>query len=65
VNLRELEQLSNQQPYAPREFPVANVRVNNLPELSPRNQSGEVHRFRSPVPGRDGAALRIGERQRQ
>ncbi len=41
-----------------------NVRINNLPELSPRNQSGLVHRFRSPVVGVDGAALVIGERQR-
>jgi hypothetical protein len=37
--------------------------VNNLPELSPRSQAGLVHRFRSPEPGRDGAALVIGERQ--
>lgn len=63
VNLRALEHLAQQQPYATREFPVANVRVNNLPELSPRNQAGLVHRFRSPVPGRDGAAVVIGERQ--
>ena len=52
VNLRALEYLASQQPYVAREFPVANVRANNLPELSPRNQSGLVHRFRSPVPGR-------------
>jgi hypothetical protein len=62
VNLRALEHLSNQAPYDVREFPVANVRANNLPELSPRNPTGLVHRFRSPVPGSDGAALRIGER---
>jgi len=63
VNLRALEQLSSRTSYTAREFPVANVRVNNLPELSPRNSAALVHRFRSPVPGRDGAALRIGERQ--
>lgn len=63
VNLRALEHLSNQHSYATREFPVANTRVNNLPELSPRNQAALIHRFRSPVPGRDGAALLIGERQ--
>jgi hypothetical protein len=63
VNLRALEQLASQRPYEMREFPVANVRVNNLPELSARNPTGLVHRFRSPEPGRDGAALVIGERQ--
>ncbi len=63
VNLRALEHLASQGSYVPREFPVANTRVNNLPELSPRNQAELVHRFRSPVPGRDGAAVVIGERQ--
>jgi len=63
VNLSALEHLAAQKSYIGREFPVANVRVNNLPELSPRNQSGLVHRFRSPVVGTDGAALVIGERQ--
>jgi hypothetical protein len=63
VNLQALEHLAAQGSYIAREFPVANVRVNNLPELSRRNQSGLVHRFHSPVPGPDGAALVIGERQ--
>jgi hypothetical protein len=62
VNMRALEHLANQQNYAMQGFPVANVRVNNFPELSPRNQSELVHRFRSPVPGADGAGLVIGER---
>ena len=65
VNLRALEHLANQQDYVMHAFPVANARVNNLPELSARNQSGLVHRFRSPVPGRDGAPLVIGERQQR
>ena len=63
VNQRALEYLANQGPYGAETFPVANTRVNNLPELSPRNQSGLVHRFRSPEPGPDGAAVVIGERQ--
>jgi hypothetical protein len=62
-NLRALEHLASQGSYAAREFPVANLPVNNLPDLSLRNQSGLVHRFRSPVVGADGAALVIGERQ--
>ena len=64
VNQRALQHLANQGSYV-RTFPVANTRVNNLPELSPRNQSGLIHRFRSPEPGRDGAAVVIGERQEQ
>lgn len=63
VNQRALEYLAQQGTYAAQEFPVANTRVNNLPELSPRNQAGLVHRFHSPTPGPDGAALVIGERQ--
>ena len=47
----------------PGALPVANVRANNLPELSPLNQSGLVHRFRSPEPGVDGDPLLIGERR--
>jgi hypothetical protein len=63
VNMRALEDLASQGSYVEHEFPVANVGANNLPDLFARNQSGLVHRFRSPVPGRDGAALLIGERQ--
>jgi hypothetical protein len=63
VNTRALEWLASQHPYEMQGFPVANVRVNNLPELSLLNQSGLVHRFRSPVPGADGEALVIGERR--
>jgi len=63
VNQRALRHLASQGTYIAHAFPVANTRVNNLPELSPRNQSGIVHRFHSPEPGRDGAALVIGERQ--
>jgi hypothetical protein len=62
VNLRALERLANQQTYVRQDFPVANVRANNLPELSTRSRSGLVHRFHSPVPGPDGEALLIGER---
>jgi hypothetical protein len=63
VNQRALQHLANQGSFVPHTFPVANTRVNNLPELSPRNQSGLVHRWRSPEPGSDGAAVVIGERQ--
>jgi hypothetical protein len=62
VHLRELQHLADQGSYVAREFPVANTRANNLPELSPSNAAGIVHRFRSPVPGVDGETLRIGER---
>ena len=62
MNLRALEWLSDQQPYEYHSFPVANVGVNNLPELSQLNQSLLVHRFRSPQPGVDGEMLVIGER---
>jgi hypothetical protein len=63
VNQRALQHLANQGSFVPHTFPVANTKVNNLPELSPRNQSGLVHRWRSPEPGSDGAAVVIGERQ--
>jgi hypothetical protein len=62
MHRRELERLASQGSYVMQEFPVANVRANNLPELSPRNRTGLVHRFRSPVPGADGDTLVIGER---
>jgi hypothetical protein len=62
ANLRALQHLAAQGEYVPHEFPVANVLVNNLPELS-HNPSGAVHRFTSPVVGRDGKALVIGERR--
>jgi hypothetical protein len=64
VNLRALEWLAAQHPYEMHGFPVANLRANNLPELSPLNQAGLVHRFRSPEPGVDGDALVIGERRK-
>jgi hypothetical protein len=63
VHLRDLLHLANQGHYVTREFPVANTRANNLPELFGRNPAGIVHRFRSPVPGSDGAIAAIGERQ--
>jgi hypothetical protein len=63
VNLRALERLAAQHSYELHAFPVANVGANNLPELSPLNESGLVHRFRSPEPGVDGDALVIGERR--
>jgi hypothetical protein len=63
VNKRALQYLASQGTYVAHGFPVANTRVNNLPDLSPRNQSGLVHRFRSPEPERDGETLVIGERQ--
>jgi hypothetical protein len=62
VHLPALARLATQGTYVMNSFPVANVRANNLPDLSPRNRSGIVHRFRSPEPGRDGDALLIGER---
>ncbi|MGH7338574.1 MAG: hypothetical protein ACREI7_13415, partial [Myxococcota bacterium] len=62
VNQRALEHLATRETYVMEAFPVANVRANNLPDLSPRNRSGLVHRFRSPVPGVDGDRLLIGER---
>ena len=63
VNQRALEYLNSRGTYLAQAFPVANTRVNNLPELSPRNQALLVHRFRSPEPERDGETLVIGERQ--
>jgi hypothetical protein len=62
-NLTALEWLASQHPYEMHSFPVANLRANNLPELSPLNESGLVHRFRSPEPGVDGEVLVIGERR--
>jgi len=64
VNQRALRHLASQGNYLAQPFPVANTPVNNLPELSPRNQSRIVHLFHSPQPDRDGAALVIGERQK-
>jgi hypothetical protein len=63
MHLDALQQLAQQGSYVAHELPVANVKANNLPELSPRNQARLVHRFRSPEPGRDGPALVIGERE--
>jgi hypothetical protein len=63
VHRDALQQLAQQGPYVPTELPVANVKVNNLPELSPRNQAHLIHRFHSPEVGPDGPALVIGERE--
>ena len=62
-NMRALEHLASEGGYVPREFPVANVQVNNLPGLSSKNPLGQAHRFTSPVVGRDGPAVVIGERE--
>jgi hypothetical protein len=62
-HVQALEQLVAAGDYEPHEFPVGNVHVNNLPELS-LNNARLVHRFRSPVAGRDATALVIGERPR-
>ncbi len=61
-HLEILKALSEQRPYAAREFPVTNLPWNNSPALSPRLGRPTAHRFRTPRPEAGEPALVILER---
>ena len=54
---RPLELLAQRAAYEPERLPVANLRYNNVPQIGPSPFVPGVHRFETPLPGRDGEAL--------